>query len=1559
MSQRADTNSSTSDLDGLKLAMKALTPSGAGGFEGLLAVVLTKISGQDFRLARSGLQNGKDGATLGAVAFEAKRYDKKIPDDQVFTKVFRVGAAATPPHLWILGATVEVGTQLADTLTVGAHRLGVGVLMLDWPDASPLPPLALACAMAPTETLRFLLGAKVEVGLIDRARISLNTLSGLEGFAEAAAQLSALLREPSLALPNGLRANRAFLRTAFEDRHAARLRFGQGLAPGANYALPTRDRTDLSTEVQSALMGAVNGEVVALLGREGHGKSWLFAQAWLDMAQPPLTALVPARSLGPSTPFGQVLPFVISRFIEQTEDLESDAVRERWKTKIENWTPRLAGEPPRFILFMDGMNENPGLDWPRWLAKASGFAADHGGVVAISARQGFFADRVRGALAAPVTTIKVPEWSEPELLAILEEHGIDAENLSAAVRDRLRNPRLLGIAFDLLAAGAITTFAELTIDRLLFEHIRVGAQDGATPEPVDQFVKRLARHAQEVTDRILAQKREDQLVFDQAAPGAVGYELTPELAAVTAEHFFRPLPEDPTQYTLSDEGLSLALGFSLVKSLQRAERNGGDVGEALGGVIDPIAALDKTGDAAFSALLAASIDDRVSDTIRSALIVGLVSLQNIDDSLYPAFVGIVRHIPSAAVQALRTLVVREGAAFNKDWVLAALREVRDRPECWSVMAPEIQTWLRTYSLEPSLSVFQRRADDPQAHATQVETSAAKLTRKLEHLPPVERAFLATLTRDDDVDPSDLHRAALALLAGMPLEEFAEALVACAYTLCLHSSLHDASDDYRALLRFNEADWAATRTALLEALDRLNGADASETLKWTRVEVLRGTSTLRDADEEAVLVEELTADREHREGWRLVEDYSPSDPCDPESVQEGDLSRVLTELDALEIDKVSSGRWVGQADRFLDDAGPALARFAPEQAIAAQRRILKAVLDRPPEGNRIAVTSMRLASAAFDTDGLERLRALAISLARPDYETRPDRDLWLMSQYALLMLLPHLDGDAQVELLSSLPPTGTYLTTLQDVFAPCRPERLDEWLIAATEAGEESQIALALVYARKAGIALSPASWTIIDDLLTHPKRLVRALALGMVASDGDAGRLGLFAATGWSAQALDKRKHFYEIWFGSWALIRAAEHGVSSPEAIVDRLAPGHLKHLLARFGAEVRGAIARRLFGAVAVMLLAEPPERPPAVEQPADRTETPQGEPPRFSLSDEEPRAGGLKAFARTLDQTDDEFEAEQRKAWAAFGSFEKALSKEDARLVIENVGFECADAMVEQDPAQAMTMARAILGAPSRLLPAVANIGLLLARALSARDGAMARDLFLRLDSVKPYLRLKFGLAAVPLHAEAIWRSADTPDLVTLRRSRLDAAGTDHAIAIEVQAALDAGRQDELDAYAEACLADERPMRIARGLMVLGFSLESDVADRAFETFRDAGGVIGKAVEAARFAYDRNNWARTWRDRMGEAERPADVWRYSILMAKIIDGRSRHWPRPDSAVVERAGRFAPTFREQIKRRVGRWKTKREASLMGGPVPSEIYLEHPVTLEPRQSARGGRRSD
>lgn len=258
----------SANLEALKGAMKALKPAGAKGFEGLLAVVLARISGHDFRLAKSGAQNGKDGASQSAIAFEAKRYDRPIPDDQVVTKVFRAGAAATPPHLWILGATVEVSTQLVDVLTAGAERLGVGLLLLDWPDASAFPPLALACAMAPEETVGFLTRQAVSAQLVAEAASALRDLKNAEGFVEASGILAARLREPSLALPGARAANQTLLREAFGDRRKAQLMLGQALAPGSDAALPTRDRAELTgqptgqVQIRTGFVGAVkdNGD---------------------------------------------------------------------------------------------------------------------------------------------------------------------------------------------------------------------------------------------------------------------------------------------------------------------------------------------------------------------------------------------------------------------------------------------------------------------------------------------------------------------------------------------------------------------------------------------------------------------------------------------------------------------------------------------------------------------------------------------------------------------------------------------------------------------------------------------------------------------------------------------------------------------------------------------------------------------------------------------------------------------------------------------------------------------------------------------------------------------------------------------------------------------------------------------------------------------------------------------------------------------------------------------------------------------------------------------------
>lgn len=86
--------------------------------------------------------------------------------------------------------------------------------------------------------------------------------------------------------------------------------------------------------------------------------------------------------------------------------------------------------------------------------------------------------------------------------------------------------------------------------------------------------------------------------------------------------------------------------------------------------------------------------------------------------------------------------------------------------------------------------------------------------------------------------------------------------------------------------------------------------------------------------------------------------------------------------------------------------------------------------------------------------------------------------------------------------------------------------------------------------------------------------------------------------------------------------------------------------------------------------------------------------------------------------------------------------------AATAVREMGFQnidqpdgmgrAADAFAAHNPAAAVLVARAIVAAPARLLPGLANFGLMLARTISATEPGLARDLFVRLEneaSIRP--------------------------------------------------------------------------------------------------------------------------------------------------------------------------------------------------------------------------------
>ena len=103
----------------LKAALLSLPATGHNGFEGLIGATLREITGVPFRLAGSGSQFGVDGKSTyeeDAICFEGKRYDGTIPRNEVLSKIAELPLTNNDTDVWVLGATSQIASQLADAV---------------------------------------------------------------------------------------------------------------------------------------------------------------------------------------------------------------------------------------------------------------------------------------------------------------------------------------------------------------------------------------------------------------------------------------------------------------------------------------------------------------------------------------------------------------------------------------------------------------------------------------------------------------------------------------------------------------------------------------------------------------------------------------------------------------------------------------------------------------------------------------------------------------------------------------------------------------------------------------------------------------------------------------------------------------------------------------------------------------------------------------------------------------------------------------------------------------------------------------------------------------------------------------------------------------------------------------------------------------------------------------------------------------------------------------------------------------------------------------------------
>jgi hypothetical protein len=1514
-------------LEALRSELTKLPPTGGTGFEGLLATVLTKISGSPFRLSKGGgPQGGYDGKTdWNAISFEAKLYTRKIDRESLITKVADLGRNLKDPDpVWILGATVPISSTDRDDLHADAEAHGISAIFLDW-SATTLPELAVLLAGAPNETAEFLAAQLPNRSSLNGVADDLAEISQHEDFS---ARLERIRKDLSRRTANTTvvgRANGRWLYDAFSNRKLALSRLGQACSPAASDNFQVLPRAGLRGLLKAELLRPPSDDIILLAGNEGCGKSWLFAATWLELPEPPLTLFLSAEDAPSAWADSHAEEFLIGKLIHQTGEYQESP--ERWRRRLRSWAQSGPGATPRLLVVLDGLNQRPNFAWGRILTGLAGTVARLGGRLVATTRTAFHEQHL-AQLPVPTSLVIVPEWTPAERDQILLRANLIPGTMSSKVAESLLNPRLLGVALQILRPSALTSLADLSTSHLLFEYIRTSKLDGYAPNAKD-FARELSQHAKKVLERIKEAVPDDVYVFDLGS-----------LDDVAEGRFFRSLPGEPDKYQLREEGRTLALGIALSDHIRGALRNGRDPVEAIRITLEPISALDDAAEVTLAALVAMALqDDADAIKVLIALVVGFAGMQNPPRESLSTLCIAAQQKPAGFLQALDVLCAQKDQAPNHEWICEAAQDAAHRATNWEPFDVAIRRWLMTYTLSEDMWVEALTIDNPHGEKAKSlrEERRSQLQSRLASLSARERDIL---TRSNCVnhDPEPLTNFALKLLGGKALASYASEMVCRAFADSLNSSFHSTPfEHFQSLLRYNVQDWALTREALLLAVHPLRQQAVTSTGRWALLTILRATGAPSDADEGQVLEVELTRDRTKLSSRRRVEAYCATDPCDPCAKRPDNLDETEKKWDSLDPSNLRSAQFATHDDHFYDDAKCAVTRFSLDHSLAKHQAFISSLASRQVLPYRQAIFELLHHSALLSTDqAVQLVRSNTPTYIASVASSLPEKDRRVLHQYILYTAFPHLTAPQQVEALLLCQEGDNYLRDLLRCAKSLTAEEFDHIELTSRNKDTHQRQYTLLSILHSTQTPITDTGRALLMQGLKSAEKRQRYLALSAIRRAGD--KTLLEAAIKRPSFPMDDQGDL-EAWHRSAVLLMAATQRLIPTHEALDRITPVFYGRAAAFLdGIEVE-CLATRIDAAISSMLRLEPMKQPAAIDIVADVQNPTALESPLFGATERQD-TNDIQANLRALAADHEEYSRRQERNREEFQRVRDHLSKGRAELVLEHVDASALAKLIRARPDLGEKWHGQFMRTHDARIPFIRNLALTLANAIAIDQPAMADRLIRKMRASKSLVEYAFGAANIGLDEALVWQGPNTAEFNLLRNERLDGAATDHALASEVMAALSAGQEEFLSAYVRSRLAREEPSRKGRALMVAGFSDQSEFNDQVLNLFPSDRSMLGMAQSAARYAYERNTWSRFWFREMCVTPDPTRYWQCAILLSKIVDRRIWIWAGQIEPVEAPFSNFWPLTVRSVSRRCDRWKSKREKTLLGGSVPDPAFL-------------------
>ncbi len=455
-------------LSDIAQVLHALVSSGWTGFEGFVATLLQAVCRQRLLLSSSGLQSGLDARSSQHhplhVAIECKRYDVTTPlSERELVSEIEIASAANPQlDLWVLATTRTVSVQQDRAMHEACRRRGIEFLTLDSAAPPNVGALDALCVEQARRAIDFLASAGVPKDYQQRFRAAVAALEDVADVADRVSELRSQLDTKSVGFGSFRdRLNTRLLMDLSDPQRCLR-RFHCALASDVNpHAVAAVPRSRLMARLQQGWDDAASSfqpHVVALLGDEGDGKSWVLAD-WIRslLARPdaPAVFFVPARE-----PSGSAIDVLAQHGMHFGGLLSEELARPRFSRWFGTGTGR------RSIVVIDGINER--LDVALWSGLVHGLLDTYGEAlqIVLTCRRHTWRTHYRSSIVAKVNEIDVGPFDDDEFALALRPLAAERADAMRRLGALVRKPRYFHCA--VTHAAALAEPHELTVPLLYY-----------------------------------------------------------------------------------------------------------------------------------------------------------------------------------------------------------------------------------------------------------------------------------------------------------------------------------------------------------------------------------------------------------------------------------------------------------------------------------------------------------------------------------------------------------------------------------------------------------------------------------------------------------------------------------------------------------------------------------------------------------------------------------------------------------------------------------------------------------------------------------------------------------------------------------------------------------------------------------------------------------------------------------------------------------------------------------------------------------------------------------